>query len=42
MKKYRQVTNNSVVNIADIAIKYMYKMEVIYVYPQKAFLSIRH
>ena len=40
MTTTKQPKNKSVVNIAEIATEYKYKMEVVYIYPQRAFLSI--
>lgn len=40
MTTTKQPTNKSVVNIAQIAIDYRYKMEVVYVNAHRAFLSI--
>ena len=40
MTTTKQPKNKSVVNIAEIAIEYGYKMEVVYVNAQRAFLSI--
>jgi hypothetical protein len=40
MTTTKQPKNKSVVNIAEIAREYRYKMEVVYIYPQRAFLSI--
>lgn len=40
MTTTKQLKNKSVVNIAEIAREYRYKMEVVYVNAQRAFLSI--
>jgi hypothetical protein len=40
MTTNKQPKNKSVVNIAEIAREYGYKMEVVYVNAQRAFLSI--
>ena len=40
MTTTKQPKNKSVVNIAEIAREYRYKMEVVYVNAQRAFLSI--
>lgn len=40
MKTTKQPKNKSVVNIAEIAREYRYKMEVVYVDNHRAFLSI--